>query len=70
MFYTLVFYERLFCFCKYIKYAFKILDLSSLSIEPEMPSSPTRGRSKSRDRKSMGPEQLRPLPESLEFDIR
>ncbi|XP_055601274.1 DENN domain-containing protein 5B isoform X2 [Uranotaenia lowii] len=44
--------------------------LSSLAIEPEMPSSPTRGRSKSRDRKSLGPEQLRPLPESLEFDIR
>ncbi|XP_038107327.1 DENN domain-containing protein 5B isoform X3 [Culex quinquefasciatus] len=45
-------------------------DLSSLAIEPEIPPSPTRGRSKSRDRKSLGPEQLRPLPESLEFDIR
>ncbi|XP_058837944.1 DENN domain-containing protein 5B isoform X3 [Topomyia yanbarensis] len=45
-------------------------DLSSLAIEPEIPLSPTRGRSKSRDRKSLGPEQLRPLPESLEFDIR
>ncbi|XP_053684603.1 DENN domain-containing protein 5B [Sabethes cyaneus] len=45
-------------------------DLSSLAIEPEIPSSPTRGRSKSRDRKSLGPEQLRSLPESLEFDIR
>ncbi|KAJ6646254.1 DENN domain-containing protein 5A [Pseudolycoriella hygida] len=47
-------------------------DLSSLAIEPEPPSSPnnTRGRSKSRDRKSLGPEQLRPLPESLEFDIK
>ncbi|XP_058466909.1 DENN domain-containing protein 5B isoform X2 [Malaya genurostris] len=44
--------------------------LSSLAIEPEIPLSPTRGRSKSRDRKSLGPEQLRPLPESLEFDIR
>ncbi|KAL9702438.1 hypothetical protein quinque_005956 [Culex quinquefasciatus] len=44
--------------------------LSSLAIEPEIPPSPTRGRSKSRDRKSLGPEQLRPLPESLEFDIR
>lgn len=54
-------------FCKnFILY----LDISSLSIEPEPPSSPTRGRSKSRDRKSFGPEQLRPLPESLEFDIR
>ncbi|XP_037031285.1 DENN domain-containing protein 5B isoform X2 [Bradysia coprophila] len=47
-------------------------DLSSLAIEPEPPTSPTntRGRSKSRDRKSLGPEQLRPLPESLEFDIK
>ncbi|XP_021707931.1 DENN domain-containing protein 5A isoform X2 [Aedes aegypti] len=45
-------------------------DLSALAIEPELHSSPTRGRSKSRDRKSLGPEQLRPLPESLEFDIR
>ncbi|XP_058055954.1 DENN domain-containing protein 5A [Anopheles bellator] len=46
-------------------------DLSSLAIEPQLPPpSPTRGRSKSRDRKSLGPEQLRPLPESLEFDIR
>lgn len=45
-------------------------DLSSLAIEPELPPSPTRGRSKSRDRKSLGPEQLRQLPESLEFDIR
>ncbi|XP_065078318.1 DENN domain-containing protein 5B isoform X3 [Ochlerotatus camptorhynchus] len=45
-------------------------DLSALAIEPELYSSPTRGRSKSRDRKSLGPEQLRPLPESLEFDIR
>ncbi|XP_062711796.1 DENN domain-containing protein 5B isoform X2 [Aedes albopictus] len=44
--------------------------LSALAIEPELHSSPTRGRSKSRDRKSLGPEQLRPLPESLEFDIR
>lgn len=46
------------------------LDLSSLAIEAEAPRSPTRGRSKSRDRKSLGPEQLRPLPESLEFDIK
>uniref|UniRef100_A0A182J8D9 Uncharacterized protein n=1 Tax=Anopheles atroparvus TaxID=41427 RepID=A0A182J8D9_ANOAO len=46
-------------------------DLSSLAIEPQLPPpSPTRGRSKSRERKSLGPEQLRPLPESLEFDIR
>ncbi|KXJ77369.1 hypothetical protein RP20_CCG007773 [Aedes albopictus] len=45
-------------------------DLSALAIEPELHSSPTRGRSKSRDRKSLGPEQLRPLPESLDFDIR
>lgn len=45
-------------------------DLSSLAIQPEAPQSPTRGRSKSRDRKSLGPEQLRPLPESLEFDIK
>lgn len=46
-------------------------DLSSLAIEPiEQPSSPTRGRSKSRDRKSFGPDQLRPLPETLEFDIK
>lgn len=45
-------------------------DLSSLAIEPESPTSPQRGRSKSRDRKSLGPEQLRPLPESLEFDIK
>nr|XP_049465385.1 DENN domain-containing protein 5A isoform X3 [Anopheles coluzzii] len=45
--------------------------LSSLAIEPQLPPpSPTRGRSKSRERKSLGPEQLRPLPESLEFDIR
>lgn len=35
-----------------------------------MDGSPIRGRSKSRDRKSFGPDQLRPLPESLEFDIR
>lgn len=45
-------------------------DLSSLAIEPETPTSPQRGRSKSRDRKSLGPEQLRQLPESLEFDIK
>lgn len=45
-------------------------DLSSLAIEPEVPLSPTRSRSKSRERKSLGPEQLRPLPESLEFDIK
>lgn len=41
-----------------------------MAIEPEAPPSPTRGRSKSRDRKSLGPEQLRPLPESLEVDIK
>uniref|UniRef100_A0A1S4H7A9 Uncharacterized protein n=1 Tax=Anopheles gambiae TaxID=7165 RepID=A0A1S4H7A9_ANOGA len=47
------------------------MHLSSLAIEPQLPPpSPTRGRSKSRERKSLGPEQLRPLPESLEFDIR
>uniref|UniRef100_A0A1B0C827 DENN domain-containing protein 5B n=2 Tax=Lutzomyia longipalpis TaxID=7200 RepID=A0A1B0C827_LUTLO len=45
-------------------------DLSTMAIEPEAPPSPTRGRSKSRDRKSLGPEQLRPLPESLEVDIK
>lgn len=52
--------------------SFYVKDLSSLAIEPEPPTSPnnTRGRSKSRDRKSLGPEQLRPLPESLEFDIK
>ncbi|XP_059607628.1 DENN domain-containing protein 5B isoform X1 [Phlebotomus argentipes] len=44
--------------------------LSTMAIEPEAPPSPTRGRSKSRDRKSLGPEQLRPLPESLEVDIK
>lgn len=44
-------------------------DLSSLAIEPEVPLSPTRSRSKSRDGNINGP-QLRPLPESLEFDIK
>lgn len=47
-----------------------MIDLSSLGIESETPPSPTRGRSKSRDRKNLGPEQLRQLPESLEFDIK
>ncbi|CAD7081131.1 unnamed protein product [Hermetia illucens] len=43
-------------------------DLSTFSIESESsPGSPTRGRS--RDRKGVGLE-LRPLPESLEFDIK
>lgn len=46
------------------------IDLSSLAIENESPRSPTRGRSKSRDRKDFTPDQLRPLPESLEFDIK
>lgn len=46
------------------------IDLSSLAIEAETPKTPTRGRSKSRDRKSLGPEQLRQLPDSLEFDIK
>ncbi|XP_031629908.1 DENN domain-containing protein 5B isoform X2 [Contarinia nasturtii] len=45
-------------------------DLSSLAIENESPRSPTRGRSKSRDRKDSTPDQLRTLPESLEFDIK
>lgn len=46
------------------------LDLNSYAVEPESPPSPTRGRSKSRDRKSLGPDQLRPLPESLDADIK
>lgn len=46
------------------------LDLSSLAIENESARSPTRGRSQSRDRKTLTPERLRPLPDSLEFDIK
>lgn len=46
------------------------LDLSSLAIENESPRSPTRGRSRSRDRKDYTPDQLKALPESLEFDIK
>ncbi|EAL41523.3 AGAP011351-PA [Anopheles gambiae str. PEST] len=53
------------------RYQRRPVALLTLSIEPQLPPpSPTRGRSKSRERKSLGPEQLRPLPESLEFDIR
>lgn len=55
-----LFYRFYFCFT----------DLSSLAIENESPRSPTRGRSKSRDRKDTTPDQLRALPESLEFDIK
>ncbi|XP_033217392.1 DENN domain-containing protein 5B isoform X4 [Belonocnema kinseyi] len=46
-------------------------DLSNLALETDV--SPTRGTERSRtpsERKSIGPEQLRPLPESLIFDIR
>ncbi|XP_057340545.1 DENN domain-containing protein 5A isoform X2 [Microplitis mediator] len=48
-------------------------DLSNLALETDV--SPTRGtadrnRSSTGERKSIGPEQLRPLPDSLIFDIR
>ena len=49
----------------------EISDLSNLALETDV--SPTRGTERSRtpgERKSIGPEQLRPLPESLIFDIR
>lgn len=45
-------------------------DLSSLAIEDESPKSPTRGRSESRSRKDLSTKQLKPLPDSLEFDIK
>ncbi|XP_067212616.1 DENN domain-containing protein 5B isoform X1 [Linepithema humile] len=46
-------------------------DLSNLQLETDV--SPTRGADKHKspgDRKSVGPEHLRPLPDSLIFDIR
>lgn len=47
------------------------LDLSNLALETDV--SPTRGTERNRsmgERKSIGPEHLRPLPDSLTFDIR
>lgn len=45
-------------------------DLSNLALETDV--SPTRGteRRSTGERKSIGPEHLRPLPDSLIFDIR
>lgn len=46
-------------------------DLSNLALETDV--SPTRGNDRQRsmgERKSIGPEHLRPLPDSLTFDIR
>lgn len=56
----------------FVMFAYNYLgiDLSSLAIETEPPRSPTRGRSESRGRKDMTAKQLKPLPESLEFDIK
>ncbi|XP_043268202.1 DENN domain-containing protein 5B isoform X2 [Venturia canescens] len=53
----------------YIKDNFN--DLSNLALETDV--SPTRGNERQRsmgERKSIGPEHLRPLPDSLTFDIR
>jgi len=47
------------------------IDLSNLQLETDV--SPTRGTDKhksSSERKTIGPEHLRPLPDSLIFDIR
>lgn len=54
-----------------------MIDLSNLALEPEL--SPVRDQQQHQrfkspggtlERKSVGPEQLRPLPDSLLFDIR
>lgn len=48
-----------------------IIDLSNLQLETDV--SPTRGTDKHKspgERKTVGPEHLRPLPDSLIFDIR
>lgn len=54
----------------YLKY-FIAIDLSNLQLETDV--SPTRGTDKHKspgERKTIGPEHLRPLPDSLIFDIR
>ncbi|XP_051168989.1 DENN domain-containing protein 5B isoform X1 [Leptopilina boulardi] len=61
--------KNIYKIASYIKNNFN--DLSNLALETDV--SPTRGTERSRtpgERKSIGPEQLRPLPESLIFDIR
>ncbi|XP_055385586.1 DENN domain-containing protein 5B isoform X2 [Condylostylus longicornis] len=45
-------------------------DRSTFKIEPESPASPTRGRLRDRIGSIVSLEQLRPLPESIEFDFR
>lgn len=48
-----------------------VIDLSNLQLETDV--SPTRGTDKHKspgERKTVGPEHLRPLPDSLTFDIR
>lgn len=48
-----------------------MIDLSNLQLETDV--SPTRGTDKHKspgERKTVGPEHLRPLPDSLIFDIR
>ncbi|XP_046430049.1 DENN domain-containing protein 5B isoform X3 [Neodiprion fabricii] len=61
--------SNIFEIASYLKENFN--DLSNLALETEV--SPTRGRERhksSGERKSVGPEHLRPLPDSLIFDIR
>lgn len=59
------------CFINaYMYIYFCDIDLSNLAMETDV--SPTRGGPDKRpgERKSIGPEHLRPLPDSLTFDIR
>ncbi|XP_024941578.1 DENN domain-containing protein 5A isoform X3 [Cephus cinctus] len=61
--------RNIFEIASYIKENFN--DLSNLALETEV--SPTRGRERHKspgERKSIGPEHLRPLPDTLIFDIR
>ncbi|XP_046833213.1 DENN domain-containing protein 5B isoform X2 [Vespa crabro] len=61
--------RNIFEIASYIKENFN--DLSKLALETDV--SPTRGTDKHKspgERRAIGPEHLRPLPESLTFDIR
>lgn len=48
---------------------FRVSDLSTFQTDFESPPSPNRSRSRDRN-KFVGLEQLCPLPESLEFDVK